>query len=70
LVEKIGDNPGRSGYRQILCVASPIDQLMRIGKRRGQPCQQAEADHCDRYWFEMVAVVPSNFVMLMVNGSL
>ena len=22
------------------------------------------------YWFEMIAVVPSNFVMLMVNGSL
>jgi len=21
-------------------------------------------------WFEMIAVVPSNFVMLMVNGSL
>jgi hypothetical protein len=44
LAEKIGDNPRRSGYRQILRVAGPIDHFMWIGERRGQPYQQPEAD--------------------------
>src|SRR5215467_14303667 len=35
--EKIGDNPRCSGYCQILRVPGPIDQLVRIGKRRRQP---------------------------------
>lgn len=34
LAEKIGDNPSRAGYRQILGVTGPIHQFMGIGKWR------------------------------------
>src|SRR5579872_5103695 len=37
LAEIIGDNPCRSGDRQILRVAEPTDLLVRINKRRGKP---------------------------------
>ena len=44
LTEEIGDNPRRTGYRQILGVASPTDQIVWIGKRRRKPHQQSESD--------------------------
>ena len=44
LSEKIGNDPGRSGYREILCVAGPIEHFVDVGKKCRQPYQQREAD--------------------------
>ena len=49
LVEKISDDPSCPGDRQILSIARPTYQLVRISKKPWQPYQQAEAhDHCGR----------------------
>ncbi len=49
MAEKIGDNPRRSSYRQILGIAGPTDDFMWIGERCGEPHQQSEEDqHCDK----------------------
>src|SRR5215469_13573333 len=42
--KKIGNDPGRSGYREILCVAGPTEQFVGVGKKCRQPYQQREAD--------------------------
>jgi hypothetical protein len=44
IAKKIGNDPGRSGYREILCVAGPTEHFVGVGKKCRQPYQQREAD--------------------------